>query len=284
MSKKKLVPRFVAMLIAFIAFALPQIPNLAVAAEEGVTSVIKEVTLMRWGSDRFNEEGPLYFTEFGEKLNIDLEYDYDGEYKIQEGDRLLFELKPNEGCESYIRFANANSHITQLVDEGVKIASLDASNRKSIEIVFEDVKTSFKATIEMPYVADSIKLVKYFTDNPTKDVLDTKYTLYINDKPTDKTVTYRFKKSDLGPNSARFAKTDGLYQQEGEFGAGKMLYNIKVGTTLRHNNEFVIYDTPDINMAFNGDIVVYNSDAYGKLSHRLTSGNYYKQDADKYFH
>ncbi|MDM8246182.1 SpaA isopeptide-forming pilin-related protein [Collinsella tanakaei] len=61
----------------------------------------------------------------------------------------------------------------------------------------------------------------------------------------------------------QYAKTSGHYIQEGNFGQGKLLYNIKVSTKLNQSNEFVIYDTPDINQVFSGTLQLAIPKDYG---------------------
>ena len=61
----------------------------------------------------------------------------------------------------------------------------------------------------------------------------------------------------------QYAKTSGHYIQEGNFGQGKLLYNIEVSTKLNQSNEFVIYDTPDINQVFSGTLQLAIPKDYG---------------------
>ena len=62
------------------------------------------------------------------------------------------------------------------------------------------------------------------------------------------------------------------------WGQGNILYNIFLGTELNRMNEFVIYDTPDVNIGFDGNMKVYIPTNYGNLDNVvLQNGNYYAE-------
>lgn len=68
-----------------------------------------------------------------------------------------------------------------------------------------------------------------------------------------------------------------MYNQVGDLGEGYMLLNIQISTLLVQYNEYVIYDTPDVNQSMSDYFRVYIPQRMGELSNEIkldTNGHY----------
>lgn len=86
----------------------------------------------------------------------------------------------------------------------------------------------------------------------------------------------------LLPKEAKFVKTSGRYQepQEGSTDYGSVMYPIYASTKLCTNNEFVFYDTPDINQRFDGDFDMAIPESYKGGGDALDfEGNHYRSNS-----
>ena len=71
---------------------------------------------------------------------------------------------------------------------------------------------------------------------------------------------------DAGEVKEYFDKSSGTYNQVGDFGEGYFMYNLWVETELNQYNEFTVYDTPDVNLAFNGNLRLYVGRGHGEFT------------------
>ena len=93
--------------------------------------------------------------------------------------------------------------------------------------------------------------------------VDLEYQLHVNGAPVEGKTLKLTVKSGLVPDAAMFVKTSGLYSkpQAGDGSFGTIMYHFRVHPACT-NNEFVFYDTPDINQQFNGDFGIVILETY----------------------
>lgn len=98
----------------------------------------------------------------------------------------------------------------------------------------------------------------------------TTYTLYVNGESTGRTATFTVDRPAAGQlQKPSFVKTSGTYRQEGELGQGTMLFNIKISTSLNQYNEYVVYDTPDVNQVMSDYFRVFLPAKNGELNNEI---------------
>lgn len=241
-----------------------------------LTPVIERVQMLNNQEDLFNKAG----SEFtGGTLRVKLNYDQDQTgIDIEKGDTLAVKLVPAENEKNFLTMDYQTSQFKLLEDNGVKLADLDLSGRAGILFTFAEISASFRAEINMPFEVNEASLTRYFEKNIDEDMVSFSYILQYDGKDTGKKLNFTLKKRDIQPAQKNFVKTSGVYIQDGELGEGNILYNIKMGTALRHSNEFIIYDTPDVNLGFDGNMKVAIPNNYGGVDNVVLSGtNYYAE-------
>lgn len=244
------------------------------------------------GSDHSRDlfGGEAYELALARTVNVNFELDYDpaagGAHvgdPLRQGDTLSVSLKPVAGPDLlrvYQGFADQNKDVT-LGD--TKIADLTYPGRQGMTFTFVDglEGVAFWTTdpVHLNFSLDSEKYTEYFKANPDVKSAHLEYQLYVNDVPVEGKVLKLTVKSGLVPDSAKFVKTSGLYQkpQSGDVSFGTIMYSIFVSTKLNTNNEFVFYDTPDINQRFNGSFGIAVPETYkgGGSMLPLENGNHY---------
>lgn len=141
---------------------------------------------------------------------------------------------------------------------------------------------SFDATLNIPFDIDTQTVNRYFSNHQDESETEYRYKLMIDGKDTGKELVCIMKKPVAQEPDTIFNKTSGTYNQVGDFGQGYMLYNIKMATKLDQNNEFIIYNTPDVNLSFDGYLSICNGQRYGDINDsffRLSDdGNHWVED------
>lgn len=279
---KKVKRRYGAAALAVICLLF--VWGTAVFAQEGATAEEKDLSVLleaaamtKDGADLFDGVTRPFD---GGNLEVKLMYDVDKEDApvISEGDVLSVQLVPTDTQKDFIQIDYPTSQLRILEDEGIKLADLDLTGRKGVVFTFADIQASFTAKLNMPFVVNKTRLVKYFQEHPDEENVEFQYTLQYNDSDTGKMARFSLQKPEIQPAQARFVKTRGIYEQSGDLGQGNILYNIFLGTELNRMNEFVIYDTPDVNIGFDGNMKVYIPTNYGNLDNVvLQNGNYYAE-------
>lgn len=220
-------------------------------------------------------------------VNFDLSYNpapdasHDGD-PIKEGDTLSVSLESVKGPDLlrvYSQFMDKNKDVTL---NGHKIADLSYPDRKGMTFTFvdglENVAFWTTAPIHLDFMLDSERYTEFFKANPNLKSADLEYQLCVNGQPIEGKILKLTVESGLVPDSAKFVKTSGVYNkpQSGDVGFGTIMYSIYVSTQLNTNNEFVFYDTPDINQQFNGSFAIAIPETYkGGGSALGMYGNHY---------
>lgn len=247
------------------------------ARGKDLSGLISSFTMTAGGEDRIGnteeaaaELGSLMF-------NVSLS-NSDGTLKIAKGDQLSVKIKPVDAEKSFLTMNYQMSIKDRLVDEAqdIEIAKANLSSRAGFVLTFNEISDPFTASINMPFELDSEALRKYFDSHPGEETVTFAYQVYVDDRAQEGQVAYfKADKPNDEVTSDRFVKSSGTYNQVGDFGEGRFLFNVKVATMLNQYNEFVIYDTPDVNLAFNGDMKVVIPRGYGGVDWeyiRLHSG------------
>lgn len=267
-----------------ILVGLTQYHDVNAATENDLTSIIESVKMLKDKQDLFGKDESTFTSAV---LQVKLNYNLDSGIKINSGDTLSVMLVPEDYGKNFISIETNTSLLNNLEDKGVKIADLNMKSRKGVEFTFADVATSFKAELNMPFKVSDNLIQRYFRDNPTETKVSFSYKLQIDGKDTGKILRFNVSKPTPTPVDENFVKTRGLYKQDGKLGEGEMIYNLQLGSKLNQYNELVIYDTPDVNLGFDGSLSVWDASKLGGLSYKfLKEGeNYYKESgniADEY--
>lgn len=215
------------------------------AAEAVKASITTDLNSAR---DLFNSTDPIPFDSHYFKIHIDYNVVTSGQ--VAEGTTLKVELKPDPYSSSYLQYPYKFTEKKSVEGDEGRLADLKISRPISAELSFKALDKNFQIDIHSALEVEPTRLYTYFHNNPSASHVDQTYKLFINDQPQDKTVTFRFSKPNPQASIVEFYKTRGSYQKEGELGEGSMFYNIGIGTKLGKQNEFFIYDTPDINLRF----------------------------------
>ena len=186
--------------------------------------------------------------------------------------RYTYKNTSEEENGTYVPFLMATG---MLLDEEV-FSNVSVINGKLIS----DGSKNMAIGLGMPNMQEKLGTEMCIRDreHPDEENVEFQYTLQYNDSDTGKMARFSLQKPEIQPAQARFVKTRGIYEQSGDLGQGNILYNIFLGTELNRMNEFVIYDTPDVNIGFDGNMKVYIPTNYGNLDNVvLQNGNYYAE-------
>ena len=248
------------------------------AVIKALTEMVEAVHMMQNGTDLFDGETLLYE---GATLEVALNYNVETDPPVEAGDRLSVKLAAADSQKDFLVMDYVTSTLKVLEDKGVTLAELDLSDRRGVEFLFNDVKVSFRAKIDMPFKVNEAALTEYFNGHPGEESVLFQYKLQYDGKDTGRVLNLELRKREVKPAEVRFVKTRGIYQQEGNLGEGRLLYNVYLGTKLRRSNEFIIYDTPDVNHSFDGDIRIYVPKSYAGLNNNVLSRkNYYIEEGN----
>ena len=188
---------------------------------------------------------------------------------VKEGTKLEVELKP-ETEDSYLRYPFTFSENKSIVaDGGEKLADIEIlPTSVKATLTFKELDKDFTIDLNSAVEFSTQSLFRYFENNPDATELTQTYWLYINGQKQEKKITFTFQKPKPSQAVVKFSKTAGSYEKDGELGEGSMYYNINIGTKLKKSNEFVIYDTPDVNLSF--------EDTEFRALFTIGKGQYYK--------
>lgn len=221
-------------------------------------------------------------------VNFGLEYTPTADDRLGKGDTLTIALEP-VGADTpdllrvYKGFSDKNKEIHL---NGAKIADLAYPDGKAMTFTFADLGDTEFHTVEavhLEYAIDRAAHAEYFKKHADKKSVDLTYRLSVNGTPIEGKAIKLTVSNTLLPKEAKFVKTSGRYQepQEGSTGYGSVMYSIYVSTKLCTNNEFVFYDTPDINQRFDGDFDMATPESYKGGGDALDfEGNHYRSNSD----
>lgn len=133
-------------------------------------------------------------------------------------------------------------------------------------MTFRAINDPFTAKIHMPMDLNTAALRVWFDAHPDADEVTFSYRLVIDGEEQDKVVTLSAERPEEGEVKEYFDKSSGTYNQVGGFGEGFFMYNLWVETELNQYNEFTVYDTPDVNLAFNGNLRLYVGRGHGEFT------------------
>lgn len=229
-----------------------------------ISKIIESVEFIGDGEDRFGK-GPVDAPESDSLFKIKLKYN-EGILgrAIANGEKLSIELQPVDYNKSFMNMEYVTSTKTLLVDKSktpeYKVASLDMGARDGVKLTFEGGSEEFEAFLDLPFQYKMDNVYEYFLKHPEETTTNFQYKLRINGKDVPgKVFEYIIKKPVLQDPEKYFSKTSGTYNQDGkELGEGRFLFNIRLKTELRSPNEFVIYDLPDVNLGFEGNLRIYD--------------------------
>ena len=197
-------------------------------------------------------------------MKIKLKYNPQDHGTLKKGDKLNVQLAPIEpknasgNFDRYIGFygsASIDGPFMGKVDDTGEKQQIGNLKFKSagIELEFLDFSDPFTATITLHYSKkEDTNIESYFKrdENKDKEKLDFTVELQVNEKGQDRFIKLSVPKPTVqGPANAFFRKNGCYWPEDKNF-----LYNVKGATKLRRTNEVLIYDTPDINLAFNSDL------------------------------
>lgn len=221
------------------------------------------------------------------EVSFDLDYNpapggaHEGD-PLSQGDVLSVALVPAAGPDLLRVYSGFESQNEDVTLNGKKIADLSYPQHQGMTFTFvdglENVAFWTTAPIHLNYTLDSARYTEYFKAHPDVKSVDLEYQLHVNGAPVEGKTLKLTVKSGLVPDAAKFVKTSGSYSkpQAGDVSFGTITYSIFVSTQLCTNNEFVFYDTPDINQQFNGDFGIAIPEAYkGGGSALDMYGNHY---------
>lgn len=226
-----------------------------------LSGIIADIQMITGNQDRFGKEAIAYSNS---TLKIKLSYQKKPGLTIQKGDTLSIKLVPEDFSKSFLHMEYTTSILNELIDKNqdppIKVADLDMTGRRGVDFTFTGEAEEFEASLNLPFEIMNPSVTTYFNDHPGEQEVTFKYKLQVNNKDTDKTVEYTIKKAAPQDATQKFEKTKGAYKQEGQLGDGNFIFNIRIDTELRSPNEYVIYDTPDINLGFDGDLRIFDGE------------------------
>lgn len=214
-------------------------------------------------------------------LDIRLEYPQGNRtYQIKKGDRLSIQLVPEAHDKDFLTLDYTTSLKKTLEDKQDVVADLNmqgdlvTKERRGIIFNFRGLQNSFRADLQLPFGVEEDELWRYFDQHPNETAVSCTYRLQYDGKNTGKAFTLRLQKPKLKDPEKLFKKTNGAYERDGEkLGERRLRYNIKLGTKLGPYNEFLIYDTPDVNLGFEGDLRLYRPRNPGMFEGKLEIRN-----------
>ncbi len=238
--------------------------------EKDLSSIVQSVKWMVYendedttGRDIMGEETPTKYDETTakNKLIIDLKFLADSGMTINKGDKLVIKLN-SESSEKDLLLIDYATSLNKVLKDGEKVvASLDMDDRRSITFTFEENLADFNAHLELPLGIRSNTSSDYFKNHPMETNIPFTYNISINDKDLGKPVKYTYDRPPVQPAEKYANKTAGSYDQgKSELGKGQFLYNLIIGTEMSRENEFFIYDAPDINLKSTDYINIYNGE------------------------
>ncbi len=261
--------------ITLIALALALFTPAAYGKEGNEDAATKDLSAIvdKNGLELRPEEvtGGGYAGSFNYALKHDPETDG---IEIKDGDSLSISVVAKDTNLDFLRFTNkATDTVLEDKDSHQELADVRYKN-KTIYFTFKDVDLPFKAIGSVSLFVSDSKVEKYFKDNPQSEKVDFTYEVQVNGKNTGVTKTWTLKKpSPTLPTAVSYEKSSGGYSEESgdQAGRGTIYYEIQISTLLRHNNEMVIYDMPDVNLELDkkSNLAVYFSPRAGYKNYAI---------------
>lgn len=172
---------------------------------------------------------------------------------IKDGDSVNIGLIAKDPNLNFLRFSNAFDNVKTVKDSTSGQVLADVRNANNvIYFTFKDVDLPFKANGEVSLFVSSSNVKKYFEAHPEKEQVESSYEIQINGAPTGKIYNFTLKKEKPTLPSFNPEKLAGKYSEDKDKdapGRGTIYYEIYASSKLRQNNEIVIYDMPDVNLA-----------------------------------
>lgn len=173
---------------------------------------------------------------------------------IKDGDSVNIGLIAKDPNLNFLRFSNKFDDVKTVEDSTSGQLLADVRNANNvIYFTFKDVDLPFKAHGDTSLFLSSYNVKKYFEEHPEKEQVEFSYEIQINGAPTGKIYNFVLKKAKPTlPSSFDPEKSAGSYSEDKSKdapGRGTLYYEIHASSKLRQNNEIVIYDMPDVNLA-----------------------------------
>ena len=233
----------------------------------GTESLITSVsyTIGKDGEDLFGKETPTKWEDG--TLKIHLSYNESNKYAFNKGNKLTISLPQVAGNNQFVFIESDFRKIDALEDKNAKelVAGMKLDdNLKTLTFTFnnkDNKLNNFEADIEIPYYIQIDDVADYFNEeaNKNKTSTDFKCQLEVNGQmQAGKILNFSVDKPKVEHKETsvvEFGKTSGTYTPS-DGNNGYLLYNIDYKTALAHANRYVIYDTPETKMEFNGYIKV----------------------------
>ena len=239
-------------------------PAEAPEMKQGIYSLIQSIKATHGTADLFASASdaahPIPFDPPEIRLDIRLEYPQGNRtYQIKKDDKLSIQLVPEVYEKDFLTLDYQTSLKKTLEEKQDVVADLDMAGRRGIEFCFRGLQNGFHAELQLPFRIKADELWSYFDQHPNETAVSCTYQLKYDGKETGKAFTLLLQKPKLKDPEQQFVKTTGSYRKSSQekLGEGRLHYNIKLGTTLGPSNEFLIYDTPDVNLGFDGDLSLY---------------------------
>lgn len=183
---------------------------------------------------------------------------------IKDGDSVNIGLIAKDPNLNFLRLSNKFDDVKTVKDSASGQLLADVRNSNNIiYFTFKDIDLPFKAKGEVSLYVSSYNAKKYFEEHPEKEQVEFSYEIQINGVPTGKIYNFVLKKEKPTlPSSFDPEKSAGGYSEDKDKdapGRGTIYYEIHASSKLRQNNEIVIYDMPDVNLAldWNKGVTVY---------------------------
>lgn len=273
----------ISLLILATASFTPLLGSFAYSAENNQNTVQKDLSAIIDKKGLALANQTISSSGYAGKLQFALKHDpaVNG-IDIKDGDTVNIGIAAKDPNLDFLRFTTkANDTIMRDKDTQQELADVRYKD-KTIHFIFKEVDLPFKANGNVSLFISDWKAEKYFKDNPSAKTVDFTYEIQINGKPTGITSTWTLAKpAPKAPTAVDYEKLSGGYEESNgdSPGRGNIYYEIYVSTLLRHNNEMVIYDMPDVNLEFDQEhgLDVYFPPRYGQKKDMIYS--FYKYTA-----
>lgn len=229
-----------------------------------ITNIIKSIKFKFNEDDRFGKEAIVFPQDGSAKFEILLANNESTlNREIKKDEELSIKLVPEDSNKDFLYMEYKTSAKTKLVDSNktppFTVANLNMAGRDGVDLTFVGGSEHFDATLDLPFQLNLEKVYNYFDRNEGEESTTFSYKLKINDQlKADKIIKFTVNKPKLKDLEQKFYKTSGTYKQIGDLGEGNFHFNINIETKLHSPNEYVIYDLPDVNMGFEGEIGIYD--------------------------
>lgn len=179
-----------ALMLPTLAFANGGVDSSARAALDSslVTVSLKESS----SGGELLVENPAQAVEFpgSVKLTWSVDYDFDEDGKINDGDTLSIQLVPEDPEKNFISLPSIDMGKRDLVDDDTVVGIADMASGLGADIEFEAISASFTAMYTGTLRLSVGSVREYFEDHPDEDTVEFSYKLQINGKDTGRSVVF----------------------------------------------------------------------------------------------